>query len=38
MKQVALAALARIEAVVPPDWKDEFASSPRVAAVAAIAT
>lgn len=37
MKRVALAALARIEAVVPPDWKDEFAASPRVAAVAAIA-
>ena len=37
MKQVALAALVRIEAVVPPDWKDEFAASPRVAAVAAIA-
>ncbi len=32
-RSLAEGALARIQEVVPPDWKDEFAASPRVVAL-----
>ena len=32
-RPLAESAIARIEEVVPPEWKDEFAASPRVVAL-----